>query len=236
MKKKAVVIHSGGMDSSLCLTLAIKEFGNENVLSMSFNYGQRHSPELKQAAKICSDWNIDHVEIPIHCLQEITENALTNSSIPIEHPDNSPSNTLVTGRNGLMVRLGAIHAHHIGAKFIYMGVMEIEEANSGYRDCSRKYVDMMQEILRIDLDDPHFEIRTPLVQMLKKETMELGYRLGILEYLLKETISCYEGIPLQGCALCPACKLRNKGLLDFMHQHPDFSLPFAPELLQKNHP
>lgn len=226
LNKKAVVVHSGGMDSSICLALALREFRREDVLSLSFNYHQRHSPELVQAVKICKDWGVDHSLLDIACLQEITENALMNSSIRIDHPSFEPPNTLVMGRNGLMARLAAIHAHHLGAACIYMGVIEVEESNSGYRDCSRKYMDLKQEILRIDLADPVFEIRTPLVKLTKKETLVLAYELGILEYLLAETVTCYEGLKHQGCKACPACELRNEGIRQFLHEYPAFKLPY----------
>jgi 7-cyano-7-deazaguanine synthase len=215
MKKKAIVIHSGGMDSSICLALAMEEFGKEQVLSLSFRYDQRHVAELRQAAKICRDWGVDHAVLSIDCLKEITTNALLDPEMAIEHPEEGPPNTLVVGRNGLMARLGAIHAEHLGAHCLYMGVIEVEEANSGYRDCSRRYMDLMQEILRIDLGDPAFEIRTPLVKMTKKETLAVADRLGVLAYLLKETISCYEGLPGEGCGKCPACKLRNEGVRQY---------------------
>jgi len=221
MKKKAIVIHSGGMDSSICLALATKEFGKEHVLSLSFAYEQRHSNELVQAAKICKVWGIDHTVLHIECLHEITENALTNKQTRIEHLAGQPPNTLVIGRNGLMARLGAIHAHQLGAHCIYMGVMGIEGANSGYRDCSRHYIDLKQAILRIDLDDPLFEIRTPLVDLSKKESLILAEQLGVLPFLLEETISCYEGIPKHGCKVCPACLLRNEGLQQYLRTKSD---------------
>lgn len=224
--KKAIVLHSGGMDSSLCLALAIREFGAHDLLSLSFAYDQRHTPELKQSSKISADWGVDHAVLELNCLHAITDNALINSNIPIQHVSGGPPNTLVVGRNGLMARLGAIHAEYLGARCIYMGVIEVEGSNSGYRDCSRAYMDLKQQILRIDLDNPHFEIRTPLVKMSKKETMELGYRLGVLNYLLKETITCYEGIPLQGCFKCPACRLRNEGIRQFLAENPDFQMPY----------
>lgn len=220
MKKDTIVVHSGGMDSSLCLALAINQFGKENVLSLSFSYGQRHSNEIVQAAKICKAWGVDHVIIDINCLQQITENALTNKNIAIKHQSNSPPNTLVVGRNGLMARLAAIHANHLGAHSIYMGIIEVESANSGYRDCTRHYMNLMEEILRIDLDDSSFEIRTPLVFMTKRETMALGDTLGVLDYLLKETITCYEGIGGRGCGKCPACLLRNQGVDEYDASRP----------------
>lgn len=224
MKKKAVVIHSGGMDSSICLALAIRDFGPDNVLSLSFSYQQRHAPELVQAAKICSDWNVDHTIIAIDALAEITENALTNRQKEIIHHHDEPPNTLVVGRNGLMARLGAIHAQHLGAKCIYMGVIQVESDNSGYRDCSRHYMDLKQQLLRIDLDEPLFEIRTPIVHMTKKETLELAKSLGVLEYLLRETITCYEGIRLHGCRVCPACILRNEGIRQYCEAYPEVAL------------
>lgn len=222
LKKKAVVVHSGGMDSSLCLAVAIRDFCKEDVVSLSFSYGQRHAKELAQAAKICKKWGVDHIVIDIDSLQHISSSALTDHTKTITHLPGEVPNTLVVGRNGLMARLAAIYGDTMGAHCIYMGIIEVESANSGYRDCSRYYMDLMQEILRIDLDDESFEIRTPVVSMTKKETMELGYQFGILEFLLEETISCYEGIPHLGCKVCPACKLRNEGLAAFAKEHPTF--------------
>lgn len=227
MNKKAIVIHSGGMDSSLCLALAAREFGSDNVLSISFSYHQRHSKELEQAKKICHDWKIDHQLVDLNCLSQMTQNALMNHSIPISIDENNIPNTLVVGRNGLMAHFGAILAQHTGAHVIFMGVMELEEANSGYRDCSRKYMDLKQEILRMDLNHPDFEIRTPLIAMTKKQTLELAHQLGILQYLLKETVTCYEGLPERGCQLCPACQLRNQGIKDFLVTHPNFKMPYS---------
>lgn len=241
MKKKAIIVHSGGMDSSLSLAVAKKEYGPENILSMTFTYNQRHIDEIERARFICQEWNIDQVILDISCLAAITENALTNKNLEIEYNSNntkntsssssvrSVPNTLVVGRNGLMCRIAAIHANHLGAKKVYMGVIGVEAANSGYRDCTRAYMDKMQDILRIDLDDPEFEVVTPLVHMTKKETMELGYSLGedTLEFLLENTITCYRGIDKAGCMNCPACKLRNQGILQFINEHPEFKLSYS---------
>ena len=230
VKKNAIVVHSGGMDSSICLALAVDQYGAENVLSMSFTYGQRHSAELDVAKKVCKDWGVEHTIVNLECLQEITDNALTNKNLVIEHKRGKAPNTLVVGRNGLMARLAAIHADHLGAKAIFMGVIEVEEANSGYRDCSRKYMDIVQAALRMDLGSNEFEIKTPLVYMTKCETMNLAYEMGNLHYLLENTISCYEGIPKAGCGKCPACKLRNEGLREFVKNHKDFVFSFKNDI------
>ena len=231
MKKLALVVHSGGMDSSLCLALAIKEFGASNVLSVSFTYNQRHAVELTRAREICEHFRVEHVEINLDCLSQITTSALIGNSQKIEHKRGEAPNTLVTGRNGLMARVASIHANSLGAHCIYMGVMELEAANSGYRDCSRAYMDIIQEALRLDFADPSFEIRTPLVQMNKKETMELGHSLGVLPYLLEKTITCYEGIEKEGCLKCPACKLRNAGLKIFSLEHPEVKYSYREKIL-----
>ena len=112
-----------------------------------------------------------------------------------------------------------------------MGVMELEEANSGYRDCSRKYMDIIQEALRMDFADATFEIRTPLVFMNKKESMELGLKLGVIEYLLEKTITCYEGLEKEGCLKCPACKLRNAGLKIFALENPQVKFSYRDKIL-----
>jgi 7-cyano-7-deazaguanine synthase len=223
------------MDSSLCLAEAIQKFGIENVLSLSFSYGQRHSVELQRAEKICKQWNVDHTVLDISCLNQITENSLTRPSLPIlKRPGEAP-NSLVVGRNGLMGRIAAIHANQLGAHHIYMGVIEVESSNSGYRDCSRNYINMLEQILRIDLDDESFEIKTPLVKMTKYETMKYGYQMGILRFLLETTISCYEGLDQIGCQKCPACQLRNAGILEFLTFHPDFEFSFKAQILNHEH-
>lgn len=230
MKKKAIVVHSGGMDSSLCLAVAVKEFGAENVLSLSFHYDQRHDLELSRATEISSYFKVDHVELDLSCLSKITESALIGKKQNIEHKTGEAPNTLVMGRNGLMARLAGIHAQSLGARAIYLGVMELEEANSGYRDCSRAYMDLIEKALRMDFNDPGFEIRTPLVKMNKRDTMELGMKLGCLEYLLETTVTCYEGIPKEGCEKCPACKLRNEGLKIFSLEHPELKFSYKEKI------
>jgi 7-cyano-7-deazaguanine synthase len=221
--KRAVVVHSGGMDSSICLALAAKEWGSDKVASLSIDYGQRHRLELERAAQISRDWNIDHYQIAIP-LGEITRNALTSRQLAIPEEGGVPT-TLVVGRNGLFARLAAIQAQQLGACCIYLGVMGLE--NSGYRDCSREYMDLKERVLQMDLGDPSFKIHTPLVTLTKPETLEIAHQLGILNYLLEQTISCYEGIPRQGCGQCPSCQLRNSGIRTFAAKHPNVQLPYS---------
>ncbi len=224
--KKAVVVHSGGMDSSLCLASALRDFASDEVLSVTFDYGQRHDSEIAAAEKICCDWGIDHKQVNLAALGQLTHNSLVDKSLPI-----AANNTMVIGRNGLFVRLASIYAHTLGGHYVYIGV--VEEDCAGYKDCSKEYMVLMEHILRIDFADPEFEIRTPLVGMTKYETMEFGYELGVLEYLLQETVTCYDGIPQQGCGRCPSCLLRNNGIREFLLRHPDFTLPYEmPQMIE----
>jgi 7-cyano-7-deazaguanine synthase len=225
--KKAVVVHSGGMDSSICLKLAIEEFQAQNVLSLSFRFGQRHSEELEAAKKICSAWGVSHKTLPLDFYPLITESALLNPSKKISQERGESANTLVVGRNGLFARIGAILCDYLGSDQLFMGVVGLEEENSGYRDCSREYMDLLENILRIDLDNPRFTIRTPLVHMTKMASLEIAHSLGILSFLLENTISCYEGLPQKGCMICPACHLRNRGIKQFQEKYPDIVLPYS---------
>ncbi len=227
---KTIVVHSGGMDSSICLALAVKKYGYENVLSLGFSYGQRHENELQNAQKISDYFKVKRVVIDLNCLNEITDNALINKSLKISHTKGEAPNTLVTGRNGLMARVAAIHADHLKANSIYMGIIEVEEANSGYRDCSRKYMDLVEAALRLDFDNEDFSIETPLVFLTKKETFDLIENKKDLLYLVENTITCYEGLPKEGCKVCPACELRNSGLLDYVKDNPNFSFSYMEKL------
>lgn len=232
--KKAIVLHSGGMDSSLCLAVAIQAWGRQQVLSLSVRYEQRHNQELQQAARICQDWNVEHTEISLDFFQKITESALLNRNMPIKIKDSqgkTPANTMVLGRNGIMAQIAGIYAQKLAACCLYMGVIEVE-STAGYRDCSRAYINLVQELLRLDLDNALFEIRTPLINMTKKETLELAYQLEILDYLLNETITCYNGLPYYGCRSCPACQLRNQGLEQFLAVHPEFKINYPTDVAE----
>lgn len=213
MKKQALVVQSGGFDSALCLYMAKLMYGAPAVYSLSFDYGQRHRFEVEAAKAICQSWSVDHRVISLPALAELTENSLTNLDLPISYGVDGKPNTLVVGRNGLMAHLAALCAHQIGAHAIYLGVIADDGKRCGYRDCDRFYMDKIEELLRIDLNDSSFAIHTPLVALTKFQAMELAEELGILPFLLSHTISCYEGLFDPGCGSCPACLLRQEARL-----------------------
>jgi 7-cyano-7-deazaguanine synthase len=210
----AVVLHSGGMDSSICLLLACRFFGNTKVVSLGFNYAQRHKSEVDAARFIASHLGVKRVEMDIPKILGWETSSLVNTSLPITQEGAMP-NSFVPGRNGLFLMMAAPYAKSIGANCLHIGVMEQEGANSGYPDCSRQYIDLVQAVIRSDLQDEAFSVVTPLIHMSKAETLAVAASMGKLEFLLEHTISCYQGIPHSGCQTCPACILRSKGLKEF---------------------
>jgi 7-cyano-7-deazaguanine synthase len=216
---KAIVLHSGGMDSSICLLLACKRFGAEHVVSVGFNYGQRHEQELKAARQIAEHYGVQRLEMEVPKLLGWDTSSLVNKSLPIEHIQKIP-NSFVPARNGLFLMMVAPLAASLGVNDIYIGVMEKEGSYSGYPDCSRDYIDCVQEVMRRDTGNPDLCIHTPLIHMTKCETLEVADSLQALSYLLEHTVSCYEGLSGLACEKCPACLLRNAGLREFLQKHP----------------
>ncbi|PIZ71985.1 7-cyano-7-deazaguanine synthase QueC [Candidatus Peregrinibacteria bacterium CG_4_10_14_0_2_um_filter_43_11] len=202
---QAIVLHSGGQDSTTCLAWAIKEFKKVEVIS--FDYGQRHKIELKGVKKICESLQIPYQIIKIDILKELTKNALTDKKIQIKAGKKGqlPS-TFVEGRNLIFLSTVAIIAktHHI--PHLVIGVCQTDY--SGYPDCREDFIKSLQKTLRLAMDYP-FKIHTPLMHLTKGETVKLMQKLGRLE-LLKYSHTCYEGKRL-ACKKCPACKLRLKG-------------------------
>lgn len=215
MCASAIVLHSGGMDSSICLQLAINRFGKDSVISLGFDYHQRHSSELQAAAEIATLFGVRRtvLQMPVVCGWE--ESSLLSTTTSFQREGSSVPNSFVPSRNGLFLLMSAPLARRLGASHLYIGVMELEGENSGYPDCSRAYIDAVQTVIRLDNSDPSFSIETPLISMTKKETIALAHSLGILDLLLTTTVTCYAGLKGEGCRQCPACILRNKGLHEF---------------------
>jgi len=203
MKDGAIVLHSGGQDSTTCLVWALKKFKNVDVVS--FDYGQRHYAELRAARKIAGKLGISHKTIKLPVIKELTKNALTDKSVKIKTGKGLPS-TFVDGRNALFLNVAAIYAKQKGIKDLVTGVCQTDY--SGYPDCREDFIKSMQKTLSLAMDYP-FKIHTPLMHLSKADSVKLMERLGRLD-LLKYTHTCYEGC-VPACGKCPACKLRLKG-------------------------
>ena len=209
--KKALVIFSGGQDSTTCLFQAIKEFGKENVEVVTFQYGQRHVIELEKAEWIAKDVGVKQTLIDTSVIKAITTNALMQEGTEIQQEGDKP-NTFVDGRNALFLLYAAIYAKGQGISTIYTGVCETDF--SGYPDCRDVFVKSMNVTMNLAMDY-NFNIRTPLMYLTKKETWKLADDLGVFDYILEHTHTCYLGVK-GGCHTCPSCVLREKGLNEYL--------------------
>ncbi|WP_281937656.1 7-cyano-7-deazaguanine synthase QueC [Paenibacillus tyrfis] len=210
-KDKAIVVFSGGQDSTTCLFWAIDRY-NE-VEAVTFNYGQRHILELECAAAICKDLNIKHHILDMALLNQLAPNALTRNDIKIENEDGKLPTTFVDGRNLLFLSFAAVLGKQINAKDIVTGVCETDF--SGYPDCRDIFIKSLNVTLSLAMDYP-FVIETPLMWLNKTQTWELADQLGAFDYVRQKTLTCYNGIIADGCGECPACQLRQKGLNEYL--------------------
>jgi 7-cyano-7-deazaguanine synthase len=211
---KAVVVLSGGQDSATCLALAVKRHGEDGVAAITFEYGQRHSLETKYAKRLAKRFGIVlHKVIKMDFYRHLTSNALMSKDAPIEKKKGaSCPTTVVEGRNAFFLLAAAVWAKEIGATEIYTGVSEADY--SGYPDCRAAFIRSQQKTIRLALEWP-VKIVTPFMRMSKADEWALAERLGILDVIENETLTCYNGIPGAGCGECPACKLRNRGYCEF---------------------
>ena len=211
MKKKdsALVLFSGGQDSTVCLYWALQHFSR--VEAVCFRYGQRHENEVEIAQKLANKAKVPLQVIHAEMIGNLSENALTNHAISMDkqQKNENPPNTFVPGRNLLFISMAAIVARE---KQIFDLVTGISQADfSGYPDCRQAFIQSLNETLNLAMDE-HFVIHTPLMWKEKKAVWQLADELGILELVKNETITCYNGIPAAGCGNCPACILRRRGL------------------------
>lgn len=215
-KENAIVIFSGGQDSTTCLFWAIKKYNK--VIAVSFDYGQKHSQELDCARDICKKHNIEHHIMDMNLLNQLAPNSLTRADIKVDEiaPEKGTPNTFVDGRNLLFITFGAILAKQRNIRNIVTGVSQSDF--SGYPDCRDIFIKSLNVTLELSMDYP-FIIETPLMWIDKAETWKMAYDLGVLDIVKNETLTCYNGIKGDGCKQCPACSLRNKGYEIFQNEY-----------------
>jgi 7-cyano-7-deazaguanine synthase len=203
----ALVLLSGGQDSATCLALAIAEFGAAEVMTLSFDYGQRHRIELQKAQILAATAGVSYQEVALPFIGGLSHNALTDEAMVIDalRPESMP-NTFVPGRNLFFLSVAAVVAKQHGIRILYTGVCQTDY--SGYPDCRDTFVKSLNVTLNLAMED-HFEIRTPLMWMTKSETVLLMAEMGRLEWY-GHTYTCYEGV-VPPCGTCPSCLLRAKG-------------------------
>ncbi|MCD8846642.1 7-cyano-7-deazaguanine synthase QueC [Mammaliicoccus sciuri] len=209
--EKAVVVFSGGQDSTTCLFYAKEHF--KEVELVTFQYGQRHDLEIKVAEDIAKEQGLKHHILDMSLLSQLSPNALTDHTMQIENDENDIPNTFVPARNLLFLSFAGALAYQIGAKHIITGVCETDF--SGYPDCRDSFIKSMNLSLNLSMDKD-FVIHTPLMWLNKKETWALSDQLGALDYVREKTLTCYNGVMSDGCGECPACKLRKQGLDQYL--------------------
>jgi len=215
-RKKAVLLLSGGLDSTTLLALATSE--GHDVYALSFRYGQRHSTEIAAARKIAAHYGVvQHVVLDMD-LRMFGGSALTAElDVPKDravHESREIPMTYVPARNTIFLSFALAWAEVLGAYDIYIGVNALDY--SGYPDCRPEFIQAFERMARLATragveagSASPLRIRTPLIDLSKHEIIELGMRLGV-DYSM--TTSCYD--PSEGgeaCGHCDACQLRLKG-------------------------
>lgn len=212
IKEKAVVVFSGGQDSTTCLFWALEKF--EEVIAVTFNYNQRHKQEIECAKAIAEELGVEHHILDMGLLNQLAPNALTRDDIEIKMgEEGAPPSTFVEGRNMLFLTFAGVLAKVKGAKHIVTGVCETDF--SGYPDCRDIFIKSLNVTLNLAMDNT-FVIDTPLMWIDKAETWEMADKFGKLDYVRNKTLTCYNGIIGDGCGECPACKLRRRGLEKYL--------------------
>ena len=206
--EKALVVFSGGQDSTTCLFWAMKHF--DEVVAVTFDYNQRHSLEIDCAKQIAKEQGIEHHILNLDLLNQLAPNALTRSDMAVEAgAEGELPNTFVDGRNHMFLSFVAVMAKNMGARHIVTGVGMADF--SGYPDCRDVFIKSLNVTLNLAMDY-NFVIHTPLMFIDKAETWALSDELGVFEYVKENTLTCYNGVKGSGCGECPACKLRQHGL------------------------
>lgn len=208
IQEKAVVVFSGGQDSTTCLLWALTQY--EEVYTVTFDYGQRHIEEIKCAEEIAKELNVPFKVLDMTLINQLSANALTRSDIEVkEGKDGELPSTFVPGRNHLFLSFAAVYAQSIGARHIITGVCETDF--SGYPDCRDVFVKALNVSINLAMDTS-LEFHTPLMWLDKAETWKLADELNGLDFVRERTLTCYEGIRGDGCGECPSCVLRKNGL------------------------
>lgn len=223
--ENALVLLSGGQDSTTCLYWAIKNFNK--VYAISINYNQKHVDELEAAASICTELKIDYKVVDASFLKDLVISNLFTGEDDVNKRhalhDEVPS-SFVPYRNQIFLTLAAAWASTIKVKHLVTGVCETDY--SGYADCRDVFIKSLQVSLNLatDFKDNNVVIHTPLMWLNKAEIFKLADELGCLDYIIKNTLTCYNGGQTmhdygRGCDACPACKLRKDGYKEFLRKY-----------------
>jgi 7-cyano-7-deazaguanine synthase len=213
--KKALVLASGGVDSTTCLALAVREFGAENVMALAMFYGQKHDRELRAARAVADYYGVEFRELDLSVIFADSACSLlshSNAEIPEESyaeqlrkTGGKPVSTYVPFRNGLFLSSAASLALSHGCTVIYYGAHSDDAAGNAYPDCSEVFNQAMKTAI-YEGSGQQLEVRAPFVTWTKAEVVHKGLELGAPYHL---TWSCYEGGE-KPCGKCGTCLDRAK--------------------------
>lgn len=205
---KALVVHSGGADSTICLHWALENYAQ--VEAITFDYGQRHSIELQAAADICQRLNVPQKTVVIDSFKQLGGNSLVDHEQDIDCPKGELPNTFVPGRNLIFLTFAGAWAYQRSAQHLVTGVCQTDY--SGYPDCREDTMQALEKSLALGMEAP-LKIHTPLMHLNKAQSIEMAQQLkGCLDSLA-HSHTCYEG-KFPPCGQCPSCQLRAKGFAD----------------------
>jgi 7-cyano-7-deazaguanine synthase len=231
--KKAVIVFSGGQDSTTCLIHALPQY--DEIHCITFDYGQRHRAEIEVAKDLAKHFGVTaHKVLDTTLLNELAVSSLTRDNIPVPAANSSkdgPPNTFVPGRNILFLTLASIYAYQVGAEAVITGVCETDF--SGYPDCRDSFVKAMNIAIETGMDYK-LRIETPLMWLNKAETWALADYYDQLELVMNRTLTCYNGVVGSGCGGCDACSLRAGGLKAFTENRERVINALTNKINQKN--
>lgn len=223
-KKKAIVVFSGGQDSTTCLHWALNRY--ETVEAITFQYGQKHVIEIEQSKKILEKLNVKQIIVPLdQSLGFLAESALTSNGNVSEQNKYGLPSSFVPGRNGVFLYNAFIYALKVNADSLVTGTCETDF--SGYPDCRRNFIDSLLETMNLGVfgeKNSLLTIETPLMYLTKAETFKLAKEENCLEDIIELSHTCYNGkrtykfdwgysseSGTNDDPFCPACELRAKG-------------------------
>lgn len=213
MSKRAVVLVSGGLDSTTVLSIAQAQ--GYTCYTISFDYGQRHRVELDAAERLAGQMGVEQHKVVKLDLRAIGGSALTDDSIdvPVDDPGGIPV-TYVPARNTVFLSIALGWAEVLGAEAICIGVNAVDY--SGYPDCRAEYIQAFQAMANVatkaGIEGKPLQIHTPLIDLTKAQVISKGLSLGV-DY--SQTVSCYQANEAgEACGQCDSCRLRKKGFSD----------------------
>lgn len=218
----ALIVFSGGQDSTTCLAWAKNRY--ENIETITFNYGQKHSIELEQAKIITEKLNIPNYIFSFDIFSQLADSALldvnTNQNVSASHhtKPNLPA-SFVPNRNAMFFTIAHAYAQKQGLEHIITGINQTDY--SGYPDCRIEFIESLEKSLNIG-SELNIIFKYPLIKLTKAETFVLAKEEGILDIVLEDSHTCYNGDRTikhdwgYGCDNCPACDLRKQGWLEYL--------------------